>query len=78
MSSSFEFPGTLIFTGTPPGVGMGRSPQVFVKENDVVEVEIEGIGGIRNKIVYERQTSKAGIEYLPFRFEALTRTRQDQ
>ena len=54
MSSSFEFPGTLIFTGTPPGVGMGRSPQVFVKENDVVEVEIEGIGGIRNKIVYER------------------------
>ncbi|KXJ88655.1 hypothetical protein Micbo1qcDRAFT_213751 [Microdochium bolleyi] len=46
-------PGTLIFTGTPAGVGLGRSPQVVVKEGDVLEVEIEGIGKIVNKLVYE-------------------------
>lgn len=47
-------PGTLIFTGTPAGVGLGRSPQVAVKENDVLEVEIGGIGKIRNRVVYEK------------------------
>ncbi|KAH8169692.1 fumarylacetoacetate (FAA) hydrolase family protein [Sarocladium implicatum] len=47
-------PGTLIFTGTPAGVGLGRSPQFEVKEGDVVEVAIEGIGSIKNTVVYER------------------------
>lgn len=41
-------PGDLIFTGTPPGVGMGRSPQVFIQDGDVCEVEIEKIGVLRN------------------------------
>ncbi|KAL2067681.1 hypothetical protein VTL71DRAFT_15777 [Oculimacula yallundae] len=46
-------PGTLIFTGTPAGVGMGKSPQVAIKERDVLEVAIEGIGSLRNEVVYE-------------------------
>jgi 2-keto-4-pentenoate hydratase/2-oxohepta-3-ene-1,7-dioic acid hydratase in catechol pathway len=43
--------GDLIFTGTPPGVGMARKPPVFLKAGDVAEVEIEGIGILRNPVV---------------------------
>jgi len=43
--------GTLILTGTPSGVGFGRSPQVFMKGGDTVEVEIGGIGVLRNPVV---------------------------
>jgi 2-keto-4-pentenoate hydratase/2-oxohepta-3-ene-1,7-dioic acid hydratase in catechol pathway len=44
-------PGDLIFTGTPPGVGFARKPPVFLKPGDVVEVEIEGIGVLRNPVI---------------------------
>jgi 2-keto-4-pentenoate hydratase/2-oxohepta-3-ene-1,7-dioic acid hydratase in catechol pathway len=44
-------PGDLIFTGTPPGVGMARKPPVFLKPGDVVEVEIDGVGSLRNPVV---------------------------
>lgn len=44
-------PGTLIMTGTPSGVGMARSPQVWLKAGDSVEVEIEKIGTLKNKVV---------------------------
>jgi 2-keto-4-pentenoate hydratase/2-oxohepta-3-ene-1,7-dioic acid hydratase in catechol pathway len=43
-------PGDLIFTGTPPGVGMGRDPQVFLQAGDRVEVEIEGLGVLSNPV----------------------------
>jgi len=43
--------GDLIFTGTPPGVGMARKPPVFLKPGDVVEIEIEGFGVLRNPVV---------------------------
>lgn len=43
-------PGDLIVTGTPPGVGMGRNPQVWLKNGDVVEVVIEKIGTLKNKM----------------------------
>jgi 2-keto-4-pentenoate hydratase/2-oxohepta-3-ene-1,7-dioic acid hydratase in catechol pathway len=46
-------PGTLILTGTPEGVGMGRNPPLYLKAGDVVEVEIEGIGILRNPVVEE-------------------------
>jgi len=46
-------PGTLILTGTPEGVGMGRNPPIYLKAGDVVEVEIEGIGVLRNPVVEE-------------------------
>lgn len=44
-------PGDLIFTGTPPGVGAARKPPVFLKHGDVAEVEIEGLGTLRNPVV---------------------------
>jgi 2-keto-4-pentenoate hydratase/2-oxohepta-3-ene-1,7-dioic acid hydratase in catechol pathway len=46
-------PGDLIYTGTPPGVGMARKPPVWMKPGDVVEVEIEKIGLLRNSVVAE-------------------------
>jgi 2-keto-4-pentenoate hydratase/2-oxohepta-3-ene-1,7-dioic acid hydratase in catechol pathway len=46
-------PGDVIIMGTPPGVGAARNPQVWMKDGDVCEVEIEGIGTLRNPIVDE-------------------------
>jgi 2-keto-4-pentenoate hydratase/2-oxohepta-3-ene-1,7-dioic acid hydratase in catechol pathway len=46
-------PGDLIFTGTPPGVGIARKPPVLLKPGDEVEVEIEGIGVLKNPCVAE-------------------------
>jgi 2-keto-4-pentenoate hydratase/2-oxohepta-3-ene-1,7-dioic acid hydratase in catechol pathway len=46
-------PGDLIFTGTPPGVGIARKPPILLKPGDVAEVEIEGIGILKNPVVAE-------------------------
>ena len=43
-------PGDLILTGTPPGVGWAREPKVSLQPGDVVEVEVEGIGVLRNPV----------------------------
>ena len=43
-------PGDLIATGTPPGVGLGRDPQVFLKAGDEITVEIEGVGSLTNPV----------------------------
>ncbi|RPJ84518.1 MAG: FAA hydrolase family protein [Acidobacteria bacterium] len=45
--------GDLIYTGTPAGVGVFRDPPVFVKPGDVVEVSIEKIGTLRNRVAQE-------------------------
>jgi 2,4-didehydro-3-deoxy-L-rhamnonate hydrolase len=47
-------PGDLIFTGTPPGVGMGRTPPVFLQVGDVLHSSIEGIGSITQTFVSTR------------------------
>lgn len=44
-------PGDVIITGTPAGVGWSRKPPRYMKPGDVVEVEIEGIGTLRNPVV---------------------------
>jgi len=44
-------PGDVISTGTPPGVGLGMNPQVFLKPGDVVELGIEGLGEQRQTFV---------------------------
>jgi 2-keto-4-pentenoate hydratase/2-oxohepta-3-ene-1,7-dioic acid hydratase in catechol pathway len=47
-------PGDIIVTGTPSGVGHARKPNpVWMKQGDVCEVEIEGIGVLRNPIENE-------------------------
>lgn len=43
-------PGDLIFTGTPPGVGGARRPPVWLKPGDVCEVEVQGIGILKNGV----------------------------
>ncbi|HZP95672.1 MAG TPA: fumarylacetoacetate hydrolase family protein [Candidatus Limnocylindria bacterium] len=43
-------PGDILITGTPEGVGFARKPPEFMKIGDVVEVEIEGIGVLRNTV----------------------------
>jgi 2-keto-4-pentenoate hydratase/2-oxohepta-3-ene-1,7-dioic acid hydratase in catechol pathway len=42
--------GDIIATGTPDGVGMARTPQEFLRDGDLVETEVEGIGVLRNRI----------------------------
>lgn len=57
-------PGDLILTGTPPGVGVGRSPQRFLQDGEVVTVSIEGIGEISNpcKVIVEETVAEAAEE----------------
>jgi 2,4-didehydro-3-deoxy-L-rhamnonate hydrolase len=47
-------PGDLINTGTPPGVGMGLAPPVWLQPGDVVELGVEGLGSQRQKVVGPR------------------------
>lgn len=44
-------PGDVITTGSPSGVGYGRNPKVFMKPGDVVEIEVAGIGILRNSLM---------------------------
>jgi acylpyruvate hydrolase len=46
-------PGDIIITGTPSGVGMARKPQVWMKAGDVCEIEVQGIGVLRNAVIDE-------------------------
>jgi 2-keto-4-pentenoate hydratase/2-oxohepta-3-ene-1,7-dioic acid hydratase in catechol pathway len=46
-------PGTLIFTGTPPGVGAARTPPRFLQPGDTIEVEVEEIGKLVNTVQTE-------------------------
>lgn len=46
-------PGDIIVTGTPAGVGYVRQPPVFMREGDVCEVEMEGLGVLRNHVIDE-------------------------
>jgi 2-keto-4-pentenoate hydratase/2-oxohepta-3-ene-1,7-dioic acid hydratase in catechol pathway len=43
-------PGDVISTGTPPGVGMGKKPPVFLQEGDVITLGIEGLGDQRQDV----------------------------
>jgi 2-keto-4-pentenoate hydratase/2-oxohepta-3-ene-1,7-dioic acid hydratase in catechol pathway len=46
-------PGTVILTGTPAGVGAARIPPIFLKSDDLIEVEIDGIGRLSNRVTTE-------------------------
>lgn len=47
-------PGDIIATGTPPGVGMGRKPQVFLKAGNRMRLGVEGLGEQNQRVVAER------------------------
>ena len=44
------YPGDIIATGTPAGVGMGMTPPTFLKAGDTVRITIDGIGTLENKV----------------------------
>jgi acylpyruvate hydrolase len=58
-------PGDVIATGTPSGVGFARKPPVFLKPGDLLEVEIEGIGRIANRMVAEDRDMSAWAWHPP-------------
>lgn len=52
LSKSFMLePGDVIATGTPSGVGFTRDPPEYLKSGDTVELEIQGIGVLKNTVV---------------------------
>lgn len=46
--------GTVILTGTPSGVGMARTPPVWLKDGDEVEVMVEKVGAVKNRVRFEK------------------------
>jgi len=56
-------PGDVIATGTPGGVGMGHQPPLWLVPGDIVEVTVEGVGTIRNRVVAEnpQQVSRTWV-----------------
>ncbi len=44
-------PGDIISTGTPPGVGMGQQPQIYLREGQIMELEIEGLGRQKQRTI---------------------------
>ena len=46
-------PGDVLVSGTPRGVGLKRNPPLFMRPGDVAEVEISGVGVLRNPVVAE-------------------------
>jgi 2-keto-4-pentenoate hydratase/2-oxohepta-3-ene-1,7-dioic acid hydratase in catechol pathway len=60
LSASTTLPaGTVILTGTPSGVGMAADPPRWLRRGDTVEVEIEGIGVLRNPVLEESIPERA-------------------
>ncbi|MFW6269209.1 MAG: fumarylacetoacetate hydrolase family protein [Bacillota bacterium] len=51
-------PGTVIMTGTPEGVGFAREPEVFLQPGDQIQIDIEGIGVLKNQIISEDDFQK--------------------
>jgi 2-keto-4-pentenoate hydratase/2-oxohepta-3-ene-1,7-dioic acid hydratase in catechol pathway len=45
--------GDVCLTGTPAGVGNARTPQVFLRDGDVIDTEISGVGTLRNRCVVD-------------------------
>lgn len=60
LSEAFTLePGDIIVTGTPSGVGLARKPPLWMKPGDICEVELEGVGVLRNPVV-EQAAAGAG------------------
>ena len=63
-------PGDVIATGTPGGVAFARTPPPWMRDGDVVEVTIEGVGTIRNTVVAEEDPRAADWPWQPDRVRA--------
>ena len=51
-------PGDMIWTGTPQGVGMGRTPQLWLKDGDIVEVSLDAVGTCVNKVRFTKNEAR--------------------
>jgi acylpyruvate hydrolase len=51
-------PGDVIATGTPAGVGVGRNPPVFMQPGDTIEIEVAGLGVLRNTVAHGAASSQ--------------------
>ena len=61
LSAAFTLePGDVIFTGTPAGVGAGHTPPAWLKEGDLVRVEIDKVGTLENPVIGEPETARIG------------------
>jgi 2-keto-4-pentenoate hydratase/2-oxohepta-3-ene-1,7-dioic acid hydratase in catechol pathway len=59
LSTAFTLePGDVIVTGTPSGVALFRNPQCWLKDGDVVRIEIAGLGTIENRVIDEPSRSR--------------------
>ena len=47
-------PGDIVTTGTPPGVGLGMNPPVFLKEGDEMKLNIDSLGSQNSKVILEQ------------------------
>lgn len=56
---------TAVMTGTPAGVGAFQSPRQFLQHGDIVEVEITGVGTLKNEIRFEEGQNTILWDYLP-------------
>ena len=64
LSEAFRFePGDIIVTGTPSGVGLARTPPLWMKPGDVCEVELEALGVLRNPIVDQAEAGAKRTAY---------------
>ena len=50
--------GICLAIGRPAGVAMGRSPQPWLRDGDVVEVSLEGVGTCANKVEFEQEKAR--------------------
>jgi 2-keto-4-pentenoate hydratase/2-oxohepta-3-ene-1,7-dioic acid hydratase in catechol pathway len=55
-------PGDVVCLGTPGGVGMGRKPPLWMRDGDVLEIEIPRVGTLRNRVVADFDTDTRGAE----------------
>ena len=55
-------PGTVILTGTPEGVGFTRQPPIYLKDGDIVTIEIEKIGQLTNPVRREDQVDNVILD----------------
>ena len=51
-------PGDIIATGTPAGVGVFRDPQIFLKHGDIVEIRIDMIGTLSNRVISQEDQGR--------------------
>lgn len=59
------FPGDVLLTGTPSGIGMARTPPIFLKDGDLVDVRADGLGHLSNRVTRQDLAGASDVSVLP-------------